>query len=222
MAVDSFYLCNIIVCPCLTSNFIPVQLIWKASLLVSVSHVVDIIHRIGGDSHWSISSVAGLWLVVGVHQTCQLCGPLPVRVDNLHRVVLSQGIAVIAILIVTPQRALAAFSEWVVNIILIVSLISPLGVDALVTTGRAHRAKVTHLPPAAPAVDAAVVIAPGTRTLSNSWPLHYGKPGRHYTGRLFMYSYNCSRILSWGKIGYMCVNKIKTCLNVNIKAQNLI
>ena len=91
-------------------------------------------------------------MVVGVHQTSQLCGPLPVGVDNLHRVVLSQGVALISILIVASQRALAAPSERVVN-----TLTPPLGVNALLT------AVVTGLPPAAPAVDAAVVITPETR-----------------------------------------------------------
>ena len=95
-----------IVCPCLTSRFISVQ-----SILVGVSHVVDIIQGIGRHSYWSIGSVPNLCLVVGVHQTSQLCGPLPIRVDNLHRVVLSQGVALIAILIVASQRALAALSE---------------------------------------------------------------------------------------------------------------
>ena len=91
-------------------------------------------------------------MVVGVHQTSQLSGPLSIRVDNLHRVVLSQGVALISILIVTSQRALAALSERVVN-----PLTPPLGVNALLTT------VVTGLPPAAPAVDAAVVITPETQ-----------------------------------------------------------
>ena len=126
---------------------------------LQVSHVVDIIHGIGGDSDWSVSSVSGLWLAVGVHQTSQLCGSLPICVDNLHCVVLSQGVALIAILIVAAQGCLTAWPQWVV-----IALIPPLGVNTrrwLVTWVPV----VTGLPPAAPAVNAAVVIAPEHNTL---------------------------------------------------------
>ena len=134
-------------------NSIFVWPIRNASLLVDVSvlHVIEIIHGIGGDSHWSILPVGGLWLVVRIHQTSQLCGPISVGVDNLHCVVLSQGVAEIIILVVTTQGSLTVLTKRVVD-----AVISSVWVDVLGWL----LAEVTGSPPAAPAVNTAVVIAP--------------------------------------------------------------
>ena len=173
MAVDSFCsftsflsMFDIKIYSCLTHQ--------KGITPCNVSHVVDIIHGIGGDSHWSVSSISGLWLAVGVHQTSQLCGPLPICVDNLHRVVFSQGVALITILIVAAQGGLTSPHEWVV-----ITVIPPL--KLLVTWVPI----VTGLPPdAAPAINTAVVITPEHITHYN-WDISWHWPDGQVTGQVY-------------------------------------
>ena len=57
-------------------------------------------------------------MVVRIHQTSQLCGPISVGVDNLHCVVLSQGVAEIIILVVTTQGSLTVLTKRVVDAII--------------------------------------------------------------------------------------------------------